>query len=37
LDINGHVEKIGKMIESIENTIRASLDEVYLKKGKEVK
>lgn len=36
MDVNGHVEKIGKLIEYVENNIRASLDEVQLRKAKEV-
>ena len=36
LDVNTHMEKIGKIIETIENNIRGSLDEIYLKKSKDV-
>lgn len=36
LDVKFHIEKIGKLVETIENNIRGSLDEVYLKKSKHV-
>lgn len=36
LDSNFHIEKIGKLVEAVENNIRGSLDEIYLKKTKDV-
>ena len=37
LDQHFHTEKIGKMVEDLEGTLRSQIEEVYFKKSQEVK
>jgi len=37
LDIETHIEKIGKLVETCENNLKNQIDEIYIKKTKEVK
>jgi capping protein beta len=36
LDNQFHIEKIGKMVEELESTLRNQIEEVYFKKSQEV-
>jgi len=36
LDVDFHIEKIGKLVENFENYLRNQIDEIYVKKPKEV-
>ncbi|NCP98586.1 hypothetical protein GW796_11030 [archaeon] len=36
LDYNVHCETIGNLVEDLENVMRSEVEEIYLKKSKEV-
>jgi hypothetical protein len=36
LDNDTHLEKIGKLVEVMENNLRNSIEEIYIKKSSEV-